>query len=135
MKVTADTNLLVRMAVRDDDAQARAALKIFLDAEIVFLPLPCILELVWVLGSVYQFARDEIIEAVTVLIESTNVSSDVVAIQAGLRVLHAGGDFADGVIAKAGATMGADAFVSFDRRALKHVSALGLAVRHASTAS
>lgn len=41
------------------------------------------------------------------------------AVEAGLKVLEAGGDFADGVIAFDGAWQGGDVFVSFDKRAVK----------------
>jgi predicted nucleic-acid-binding protein len=38
------------------------------------------------------------------------------AAEAGLALLDAGGDFADGVIAYEGSWLGADAFVSFDKK-------------------
>ncbi len=49
--------------------------------------------------------------------------------EAGLAVLEAGGDFADGVIAFEGSRLGADVFVSFDRRAAKAVASIGIASR------
>jgi predicted nucleic-acid-binding protein len=126
MRITADTNILVRMATRDDEEQARKAFAIASKAERVMLPLPCILELVWVLESVYGFARDEIVEALLTLVRMKNVSTDFVAIEAGIKVYSAGGDFADGVIAAAGISMGADIFISFDRKAVAHVGAIGM---------
>lgn len=39
--------------------------------------------------------------------------------------LEAGGDFADGVIAHAGHWLGADTFVSFDKKAVKLIQAGG----------
>ena len=50
--------------------------------------------------------------------------------EAGLRVLDAGGDFADGVIAAAGAGMGAETFVSFDCRAVARVKEIGIPAKH-----
>jgi predicted nucleic-acid-binding protein len=50
MKVTADTNLLIRIIVRDDERQARAATKLLESADVVALSIPCLCELVWVLG-------------------------------------------------------------------------------------
>lgn len=131
MRITADTNLLVRMATEDNEAQARKALQIVSSAERVIVPLPCILELFWVLESVYRFSREEIAESLITLTRPANVSTDAVAIEAGLRVHAAGGDFADGVIASAGAAMGSETFVSFDRKAVARVSAIGLSARHA----
>lgn len=131
MKITADTNLLVRMATEDDKAQARTALKIVSGAERVIVPLPCVLELFWVLESVYRFSREEIAEALIRLTRPANVSTDAVAIDAGLRVHAAGGDFADGVIAAAGAAIGGEIFVSFDRKAVRQIADIGLAARDA----
>ena len=44
------------------------------------------------------------------------------AVEAGLAVLNAGGDFADGVIAFEGRTMGGEVIVSFDAKAVKLLS-------------
>ena len=131
MKITADTNLLVRMATRDDDKQAALAFRIMSNAQTIILPLPCILEFVWVLESIYKFSRAEIIAAITVLIDSENVLTDLAAIETGFHVLRRGGDFADGVIASAGMSMGADAFVSFDRKAIAQLNAIDVPARHA----
>jgi len=45
--------------------------------------------------------------------------------EAGLTLLEAGGDFADGAIAYEGRWLGADTFVSFDKRAVKLMAAQG----------
>jgi predicted nucleic-acid-binding protein len=42
-----------------------------------------------------------------------------------LALLDAGGDFADGVIAYEGSWLGADSFVSFDKKAVKLMEAQG----------
>jgi predicted nucleic-acid-binding protein len=44
-------------------------------------------------------------------------------------MLNAGGDFADGVIAYEGSWLGAETFVSFDKKAVKLVEAQGEAAR------
>jgi predicted nucleic-acid-binding protein len=41
------------------------------------------------------------------------------AVEAGMAMLNVGGDFVDGVIAYEGNWLGADTFVSFDKRAVK----------------
>jgi len=48
-------------------------------------------------------------------------------VEAGLAVLDDGGDFADGVIAFEGASLGADTFASFDKDAVKRVKKQGQA--------
>ncbi|WP_229258059.1 hypothetical protein [Duganella margarita] len=52
------------------------------------------------------------------------------AVEAGLRMLEAGGDFADGAIAYEGQSLGGDTFVSFDKKAVSLITAQGLAARH-----
>jgi predicted nucleic acid-binding protein len=56
VKITADTNVLVRAVVRDDPKQARAAERILKSAAIVAVALPCLCEFVWVLRKVYRFS-------------------------------------------------------------------------------
>jgi len=47
------------------------------------------------------------------------------AARAGLVLLNAGGDFADGVIAHGGRALGSDQLVTFDREAAQLLSAAG----------
>lgn len=47
------------------------------------------------------------------------------AVEAGLALLEAGGDFADGVMAYEGAWLGGETFVSFDRQAVELLAAQG----------
>jgi transposase len=51
------------------------------------------------------------------------------AVEAGLAVLEAGGDFADGVIAYEGRWLGGEIFVSFDKKAVALISKQGLSAR------
>ncbi len=51
------------------------------------------------------------------------------AAEAGLSMLTSGGDFADGVIAYEGSWLGADVFVSFDKKAVKLIEAQGGSAR------
>jgi len=135
VRITADTNLLVRFVVRDDPAQAATAFKILTQAEFLVMPLPCLCELAWVLGRIYKFPRDRIGSAIRILTDSANAVTDMAAVEAGLRFHDVGGDFADGVIAAAGSAMGADMFVSFDRTAIARIAELGIAARHADALS
>lgn len=87
-------------------------------AELIALPLPVLCELVWVLKRVYQFSAAQCCEAIERLIDSRSVVVvDRTAVELGLRLLAAGGDFADGVIAMTGSRLGADRLVTFDRQA------------------
>ena len=52
MRITADTNVLVRALVQDDPVQARVASALLAQAELVVVPLPVMCELVWMLRRV-----------------------------------------------------------------------------------
>jgi predicted nucleic-acid-binding protein len=54
---------------------------------------------------------------------ATNVAVNRPAVEAGLAMLEAGGDFADGAIAFEGGRLGGDVFVSFDKQAMKLLQA------------
>lgn len=129
MKAIADTNVLVRAVVEDDARQARAAQKVLREAELVAVPLSSLCEFVWVLRSVYRYKLEEIAAAVGVLLEADNVALDRPAVDAGLAILRAGGDFADGVVAHEGSWLGGEVFVSFDAQAVDLIGRQGQQVR------
>jgi len=125
MKINADTNVLVRAVVGDDAKQAQAATKFLKDAELIAVSLPCLCELVWVLCSVYNFRQRDISAALEALLDTSNVVVNRPAVEAGLTVLNAGGDFADGLIAYEGSWLGGDTFVSFDKKAVSLLTKQG----------
>jgi len=116
-KLTLDTNVLVRMAVLDDAAQARAAATAIQNADLLAIPLAVLCEFVWVLGRGYRKSSAEIAAAIRRLLNSRKVALNRPAVDAGLAVLEAGGDFADGVAAYEGQWLGGSEFVTFDRKA------------------
>jgi predicted nucleic-acid-binding protein len=71
----------------------------------------------------------DIAAAVRVLLTTDKVVVDRTAAEAGLAMLEAGGDFADGVIAHAGEALGAEVFVSVDQSAVKRLTDQGRAAR------
>jgi predicted nucleic-acid-binding protein len=125
MKITADTNVLIRAALQDDPRQARQAARVLQQAELVAVPVPVLCEFVWVLRRGYKKSVPAISAAIRLLMESTNVVMNRPAIEAGLSVLDAGGDFADGVIAYEGDWLGAEEFVSFDSKAVSVLRSQG----------
>jgi predicted nucleic-acid-binding protein len=129
MKVTIDTNILVRAVVRDDDTQARAAITLLKDAERIAVSLPCLCEFVWVLRRVYGFGSPDIAAALEALLNAGNVAVNRPAAEAGLAILRAGGDFADGLIAYEGSWLGGDIFVSFDKEAVSLIAKQGQQAR------
>jgi predicted nucleic-acid-binding protein len=128
MKVSADTNVLVRAITDDDARQSRIARTMLANADMVALALPALCELVWVLSQGYKVPSADIAEAIRRLIGADNVVVNRPAAEAGLAQLRAGGDFADGVIAYEGSWLGAETFISFDKKAVKLMKARGEAV-------
>ena len=129
MKITADTNLLVRAVTGDNVRQSKAAQAALKNADVVALGIPALCELVWVLSQGYRIPPREVAEAIRRLTNGANVVVNRPAAEAGLALLDAGGDFADGVIAYEGSWLGADTFVSFDKRAVKLMEAQGGSAR------
>jgi predicted nucleic-acid-binding protein len=127
--ITADTNVLVRAVVADDPGQAAAAIEALRQAEAIAVPLPVLCELVWVLRRAYGFQVAEISGSIRALLDAEGVRVDRSAVEAGLALLEAGGDFADGVIAHEGQWLGGEVFVSFDRQAVALLQAQGVAAQ------
>jgi predicted nucleic-acid-binding protein len=127
LRITADTNILVRAAVIDDPDQAKLALDLLRDAEFVVLTVPALCEFVWVARRGYRRPARDIAEAIRQLAASATVQVDRPAVEAGLAMLEADGDFADGVIAFDGRRLGGEVFASFDHRAVDLVAATGAA--------
>lgn len=118
MKIAVDTNVLARAVLQDDARQGKAAAKLLEEATLIAVSLPSLCELVWILRRGAKLSKDDIAQTIRDLLATANVSMDRPAVEAGLAVLEAGGDFADGVIAHEGAWLGGEIFVSFDRKAV-----------------
>ncbi|MBU1666546.1 MAG: type II toxin-antitoxin system VapC family toxin, partial [Gammaproteobacteria bacterium] len=127
MKLAVDTNVLVRAVVRDDPVQANVAAKALIEAELIAVATPCLCEFVWVLLRVYDFQPSDAVTAIRALLAAANVEVNRPAVEAGLSMLEAGGDFADGVIAYEGNWLGGDTFISFDKKAVALLTAQGQA--------
>lgn len=129
MKIAVDTNVLIRAVVRDDPAQASVAAKVLTKAELIAVALPCLCEFAWVLRKVYGFTPADVAIAIRALLAAANVEVNRPAVEAGLSVLEAGGDFADGAIAYEGNWLGGETFVSFDKKAVTLLKAAGQSAR------
>lgn len=125
MKISLDTNVLLRLVVGDDEAQQRTATETAERAELVAISVQALCEFVWVLDRSYRVARPDISVSIRRMLDMRNVVANRPTIEAGLAVLDAGGDFADGVIEFDGRWLGGETFVSFDRKAVKLVGAQG----------
>lgn len=126
MKLTADTNLLLRLVTPDDAQQQVIAIGTLKTADLVAISVHVFCELAWVMERRYGAPRSQIARAVRQFMETRNVVFDRPAVEAGLALLEAGGDFADGVIAFDGRRLGAETFASFDRKAVKLLAERGI---------
>lgn len=129
MKITADTNVLIRAAVQDHPHQARMAAEVLREADLVAVPVPVLCEFVWVLRRGYRKSVSDISDAIHSLMESSSVVMNRPAVEAGLLALDAGGDFADGVIAYEGDWLGGEEFLSFDSKAVSVLQSYGVRAR------
>jgi predicted nucleic-acid-binding protein len=125
MRIAADTNILVRAVTGDHVEQSKTAKAELERAALVAISISALCELVWVLSQGYKNSSTDIAEAIRRLINGSNAVVNRPAAESGLSMLDAGGDFADGVIAYEGNWLGADTFVSFDKKAVKLLQAQG----------
>ena len=129
MKITADTNVLLRAILADDEAQAKLAVDALEQADVVAISLQSLCEFAWTLERRYQTPRADIAAAINQLLGMRNVAVDRPAVEAGLAMLAAGSDFADGIIAHEGQWLGGDTFLSFDLKAVKRLKAMDRSAR------
>jgi predicted nucleic-acid-binding protein len=122
-----DTNILVRLAGRDDPDQLETAYQLIAED---FLVLPTVvLETEWVLRSSFGMDREEItgeLRDVFGLATANFVSGK--AIFAALANYETGADFGDALHAFLAAEAGATNFATFDQGVGKQLSQLPIAV-------
>ena len=125
MKISVDTNVLVRAGLQDDARQAAIAGKLLRKASLVAVSLSCLCELVWILRRGAKLTKDDIAVTIRDLMQAENVVMNRPAVEAGLEMLEAGGDFADGIMAHEGSWLGGEIFMSFDRKAVNLLAKFG----------
>lgn len=125
MRMIADTNVLVRAAIEDDPRQSIVALEIMRSADAIVISLVTFCEFAWVLHTSYRKTKSDVAFAIRLLIDVDNVVCDKPSVEAGLVMLDAGGDFADGAIASDGRRLGGEIFASFDKKAIGIFEASG----------
>ena len=129
MRITADTNVLARAILQDDAAQCRTARDLLKGATLIAVSLPSLCELVWILRQGAKLPNEDVSTAIWALLDTGNVVMNRPAVEAGLALLDAGGDFADGVMAHEGKWLGGETFVSFDKKAVALLSKQGEAAQ------
>jgi predicted nucleic-acid-binding protein len=128
MNIIIDTNVLLRYTVGDDAAQAKIAENLIQASKEVVIPTHVLCEYVWTLRSGYKQTDEVIVSAIQAIVRTDRVVVNDEEVQAGLEMMTAGGDFADGVNAYAGSRMAGSGavFVSFDQKAVRLLNERGL---------
>ena len=127
VKITADSNVLLRAVVQDDPTQSATAQALLLRATIIAVPVAVFCEIAWVLRRGYGYGAGDVATVIEALTEIDTVVTDMPATEAGLAALRTGGDFADGAIARQGELLGGTVFASFDRGAVARLREEGTA--------
>lgn len=90
-----DTNLLVRIAVNDDEKQAKISEQL-LETHQVFIPRTVLLETEWVLRSIYKKSRIEISGFFTKTLNTENLFlENPIEVERAIEWYNLGADFAD----------------------------------------
>ncbi len=120
-----DTNVLVRFLVRDDEAQFEKARKLIkrevAAGSYIFVSQLVLLETEWVLRSRYGLPKNMIIEAISGLLDATDVRfEDEPTIEEALFIWKdTTADFGDCLIGAKNRRLGCRATVTFDAKASK----------------
>ena len=119
-----DTNVLVRYIMQDEAKQSAKATKLVesLSAQTPgFITLVSVVELVWVLSSSYGLSREQVAQALEVILRARQLVVDQAEhVVRALRVFSAGkADFADCLIGRIAASAGCAQTMTFDTAAAK----------------
>ncbi|OGT16926.1 MAG: twitching motility protein PilT [Gallionellales bacterium RIFCSPHIGHO2_02_FULL_57_16] len=120
-----DTNVLVRFLVRDDEAQFEKARKLIrrevAAGQRVFVNQLVLMETEWVLRSRYAVPKNQIVEAVSGLLNATDVQfEDEPAIEEALFIWKDSvADFADCLIGAKNRRLGCRTTATFDAKAAR----------------
>ena len=120
-----DTNILVRFLTGDDKQQAKTVYNLFKKAESakqeLFIPLTVVLELLWVLESVYNISRNEILDSISEMLLMPILKFEgLPALQQFiLSAQESKYDLSDLLIAHNAKNSGCEKILTFDKKASK----------------
>jgi predicted nucleic-acid-binding protein len=120
-----DTNVLVRYIVQDDEVQLAAARRLIrrclAEGLTLFVPATVTLELEWVLRASFEYAKDEVMEALSSLFSAAELTFESErALEVALQLYRIGtADFADCLHIALAAQAGESPLWTFDKRAAK----------------
>jgi predicted nucleic-acid-binding protein len=129
VNITIDTNVLIRLVVQDDEKQAAVARDLVTQAGQIIIPLVVFCEAAWVLTGRYEMSRNDVADMFETIIDTGKIQAQRRAVEAGIGMLRANGDFADAAIAFDGQTLGAEVYATFDRKAAALIGKSGMRTR------
>jgi predicted nucleic-acid-binding protein len=120
-----DTNVLIRFIMKDDEKQAQSVYQLFKQSEQnqqpLFVPLLVVLEVIWVLQSVYEIPDADIVQTFSDLLampvlsfESENVLENFIESTANTSF-----DLSDLLIANSAYSSACESIFTFDKKASK----------------
>ena len=119
--IGADSNILLRLLLKDDAKQAERVRHLLDHAraanEVVLVSPIALCETVWVLRSGYGKSKAELVESLTLLLETAPFQMEREdLVRTALRAYRTGtGDFADYLIGETGTALGCRYTVTFDK--------------------
>jgi predicted nucleic-acid-binding protein len=127
-----DTNVLLRYLVQDDPTQSRKAAEV-IERRLTkenpgFVSLVCILEIVWVLSSLFKRSYSEIADHIEMILaaDTLEVQNEQEVYQAVVALRSGTATFEDALIGALGEWWGCSATLTFDRDAAKRLNGFQL---------
>jgi len=131
-KLGLDTNVLLRYLTQDDPTQSPKATEL-IEQHLTkenpgFVNLVCVLEIVWVLGSLYKRSRGETADHIETILaaDTLEVQNEQEVYQAVVALRNAAGSFGDALIGALGGWWGCSATLTFDEDAAKRLNGFQL---------
>ncbi len=126
--IALDTNILLRFLVADDPQQAEIARKLVVNSDGIYISKTVLMELEWVLRSVYEHAPKPLHAGLTGLLGLANVTVECVdQVAQAMQDYQAGMDFSDAL--HAASSQAEAGLYTFDKKFVKKAVSLGRDVR------
>lgn len=128
-----DTNVLLRYLAQDDPVQSPRATEIIAhrltEEEPGFVSLVTILEVVWVLKSLYKHSRHQIASNIEMILaaDTLDVQNEQQVYHAVIALRNGTGTFEDALIGSLGIWRGCSATLTFDEKAAERLHGFALA--------
>ncbi|AJD48274.1 twitching motility protein PilT [Isoalcanivorax pacificus W11-5] len=116
--IVADTNVVLRVLVRDDEKQEAQVLDVIAREGVLVLD-SVLLEARWVMEGFYGMSREKIAAGLVALLTSAEVEAESPYMVKAIQWYGAGMDFGDAVILAGANRHGADTLVTFDKAFIK----------------